>query len=68
MQPARDGLAPQHGLAPRNRRQRRRRRRRRRRLRLSAADLGQRGQLTGAAADQRLGRAADDRSLDRLDQ
>ena len=65
VQPARDGLAPQHGLAPRNRRQRRRRRRR---LRLSAADLGQRGQLTGAAADQRLGRAADDRSLDRLDQ
>ena len=71
VQPARDGLAPQHGLAPRNRRQRRRRRRRRRRLRLAAADLGQRGQrgqLTGAAADQRLGRAADDRSLDRLDQ
>ena len=68
MQPARDGLAPQHGLAPRNRRQRRRRRRR---LRLAAAHLGQRGQrgqLTGAAADQRLGRAADDRSLDRLDQ
>ena len=53
VQPARDGLAPQHGLAPRNRRQRwRRRRRRRQRLRLSPADLRQRGQLTGAAADQ----------------
>ena len=57
MQPARDGLTPQHSLASRDRRQRWRRRRRRkwrrrRRLQLSAADLRQRWQLTGAAADQ----------------